>query len=124
MAEWARKLVESFEAAASRPPREATWAPAADVCQGRHEWLVKFELAGVRVEDMRLHVEGRCVEVQGVRRDRPIVDGQRVYSLEIAYHRFQRRVELPFDLRTADVRSEYRDGMLLVRIVPRRTRHE
>jgi HSP20 family molecular chaperone IbpA len=64
------------------------------------------------------------VEVQGVRRDRPIVDGQRVYSLEIAYHRFQRRVELPFDLRTADVRSEYRDGMLLVRIVPRRTRDE
>jgi hypothetical protein len=33
-------------------------------------------------------------------------------------------VELPFDLRTADVRSEYRDGMLLVRIVPRRTRDE
>jgi HSP20 family protein len=36
--------------------------------------------------------------------------------MEIAYSRFERSVELPCNLDRADITTEYRDGMLLVRI--------
>ena len=38
--------------------------------------------------------------------------------MEISYNRFRRSIELPIDLTQADIRSEYRDGMLLVLIKP------
>jgi HSP20 family molecular chaperone IbpA len=36
--------------------------------------------------------------------------------MEIAYSRFERQVELPGDLQRAKIDTEFRDGMLLVRI--------
>jgi HSP20 family molecular chaperone IbpA len=36
--------------------------------------------------------------------------------MEISYSAFERCMELPCDLQTADITSEYRDGMLVVRI--------
>jgi HSP20 family protein len=37
--------------------------------------------------------------------------------LEIAYSRFEREIELPAELDPAHVSTEYRDGMLLIRLV-------
>jgi HSP20 family molecular chaperone IbpA len=36
--------------------------------------------------------------------------------MEIAYSRFERQVELPGDLQSARIETEFRHGMLLVRI--------
>ena len=54
------------------------------------------------------------------RRDGVIEKGYLVHSLEIAYCRFERTVELPSELDEAEVRSDYRDGMLLISITPNR----
>lgn len=95
---------------------ESPWNPAADVYRGRNGWLVKFELAGVRPEDLELTVLGNCLTLRGVRRDCTALEGCRYYQMEIAYSPFERSLTLPCDLGRADVTSEYRDGMLLVRI--------
>ena len=84
--------------------------------RSRNGWLVKFELAGVRPEDMELTVQGNRLTLRGVRRDCTALEGCRYYQMEIAYSHFERSLELPCDLERADVTSEYRDGMLLVRI--------
>jgi HSP20 family protein len=90
------------------------WQPRADVYRGRHGWLVKLELAGVRVEDVHLTLAGRRIIVEGVRRDFSIREGQRTYSMEIAYNRFERAIDLPCDVEKARIVTEYRDGMLLI----------
>jgi HSP20 family protein len=97
---------------------ESPWRPAADVYRGRSGWLVKFELAGVRPEDLELTVLGNRLTLRGVRRDRECtaLEGCRYYQMEIAYSPFERSLTLPCDLERANVTSEYRDGMLLVRI--------
>ena len=101
------------------------WCPATDVYQTRQGWVVKFELAGVRTEDVDLEVSGRRMTVRGVRRDCTASGECSYYRMEITYSRFERAVELPVDLDRADIETEYRDGMLLVRIVPARVRiHE
>jgi HSP20 family protein len=95
---------------------ESPWRPAADVYRGRSGWLVKFELAGVRPEDLELTMLGNRLTLRGVRRDCTALEGCRYYQMEIAYSPFERSLTLPCDLERADVTSEYRDGMLLVRI--------
>jgi HSP20 family protein len=96
--------------------QRSLWRPAADVYRGRNGWIVKFELAGVRLEDLELTVLGNRLTLRGIRRDCAAVEDCHYYQMEIAYSSFERSLTLPCDLERADVTSEYRDGMLLVRI--------
>lgn len=116
-----RRLLHTFFSSADEPLGDTCWCPSADVHRGRDAWLVKFDLAGVRADDIELTVQGRYLRVGGVRRDVTLLDNQQVYSMEIAYNRFRRSIELPFDLTESEIRSEYRDGMLLVLIKPPRS---
>jgi len=96
--------------------RDTCWHPLADVYRTRQGWLIKFDLAGVRPEDVQVSVSGRRLRVQGVRRDWCAEEGCRSYLLEISYSEFDRTLELPFDLEPAHIEMEYREGMLLVRV--------
>jgi HSP20 family protein len=96
--------------------QETPWRPAADIYRTPDGWAVKFELAGVRAEDIDLEVHGRRLRLRGVRRDCAPRGARSVYQMEIAYSGFERVVQLPCDLDRADVTTNYRDGMLLVHI--------
>jgi HSP20 family protein len=94
---------------------EAPWRPAADVYRTPDGWAVKFELAGVRAEDIDLEVSGRILCLRGTRRD-CAPPGSQIHLMEIAYSRFERTLTLPCDLDKADIQTSYRDGLLLVTI--------
>ena len=98
------------------PCGDVPWEPAADVYRTPLGWLVKFEMAGVRPEDIKLEAVGNTLTVSGVRRDRVREEGCRYYRMEIAYNRFERTLELPCEIGRGDVSTDYRDGMLLVHI--------
>ena len=53
----------------------------------------------------------------GTRRDFSVLEGGEFYSMEIAYNRFERSIELPVDLDKSEIRTEYRDGMFLLEIL-------
>ena len=110
------RLMHTLFLPAAGSCRDTLWCPAADVYRNRHGWLVKFDLAGVRPEDIDLEVSGHRMTVRGVRRDCTSHEGCSYYRLEIPYSRFERSLELPCDLERADITTEYRDGMLLVHI--------
>ena len=114
-----RRMMQSFFDAVTETYGNTCWCPSADIYRGRNGWLIKFDLAGVRAEDIRLRGEGRRIIVEGVRRDYSVLEDQRAYSMEISYNRFRRALELPCDVSECDIRSEYRDGMFLVLISPR-----
>jgi HSP20 family protein len=112
------RFLRSFFDAKTEPYGNTCWCPAADVYRGRAGWLIKFDLAGVRAEDIRLRIDGARVTLEGIRRDYSILDDQQAFSMEIAYNRFRRSVELPCDVQDCEISSEYRDGMFLVVIMP------
>jgi len=103
--------------------RETPWQPNVDVYRTSKGWLVKFELAGVRVEDIDLEVLGKRLTLRGLRRDTLHEQGKNVepscihHRMEINYGRFERSLELPCDLSKVDIRSEYVDGLLHVHIL-------
>jgi HSP20 family protein len=87
-----------------------------DVYRTRSGWLAKFDLAGIRLEDLQVRVQGRCLSVEGVRRDSFFEEGCHYHSLEISYSQFERQLEFPVDLSQAQISTDYQAGMLLVRI--------
>ena len=93
------------------------WVPPADVYRTQNGWLLKFDLAGVRLEDVTVNVRGRYVSVSGVRRDSVIEEGCSYYAMEISYNRFERSLEMPVNLAHARVTIEARNGLLLVRMI-------
>jgi HSP20 family protein len=94
------------------------WCPAADVYRASDGWLVKLDLAGIRPQDIEVEVRGRRLLVRGTRRDWSREEGHRHYRMEIAYSHFERSLELPCDLERANIKTDYRDGMLFVQIIP------
>jgi HSP20 family protein len=96
--------------------RSHFWLPAADVYETASGWIVKLELAGVRPEDISVAVQGNMLRIGGRRRDWVVHETQCCRSLEISYERFERRFELSGVLERGQISTEYRDGMLLVKI--------
>jgi HSP20 family protein len=96
--------------------QQELWHPAADVYRTRWGWILKFELAGLRLDDIHVHLGRHALTVSGVRRDQVVEDGIYHYLMEISYNRFERTIELPTDLEQSRLRLDYRDGILFVRI--------
>lgn len=101
----------------SFPELREPWVPAVDVYRTRDGWMLKFDLAGVQVEDVTVSVGGRRVSISGIRRDSVVEEGCSYYAMEISYDRFERTIELPSHLDDASVKLESRDGILLVRMI-------
>ncbi|MFQ3650127.1 MAG: Hsp20/alpha crystallin family protein [Gemmataceae bacterium] len=99
----------------------APWHPHLDVYRTPTGWLLKYELAGVRAEDIQLEALGGMLTLRGTRRD-AVLEGACGsiihHRMEISYHRFERVVQLPCDVKAAEIVTELRDGLLLVRITP------
>jgi len=111
------RLLHSMLEPVNEAMRQLRWQPPADVYRTSYGWLVKFDLAGVRPEDIAVTARGERLSVQGRRRDLVVEDqGCSSYSMEITYSQFERTLELPCDLSRAHVTTDYRDGMLFVRI--------
>jgi HSP20 family protein len=100
------------------------WRPALDIYRKPRGWLLKFDLAGVRLEDIGVEVEGCRVTVRGIRRDWLLEQGYSHYSMEIAYSRFERTVELPCKLANPSLSMEYQHGILIIRVNTEGTKDE
>jgi len=99
-----------------QPAEHLGWQPALDIYELKDGWLIKADLAGVRPNEVSVSLVGRVICIQGTRRDWCVEEGCCHYRMEIEYSRFERTVELPDDPGAATLQTEYRDGMLLVRI--------
>jgi HSP20 family protein len=113
------KAIQSLLSTAARQALLPRWRPAADIYRTSEGWLVKLELAGVSQDDIQVSVCGRTLTVRGRRRDSLISEGGEHLLLEISYSEFERQIELPCDLERCELRTEWHDGMLLLRIRPR-----
>ena len=99
------------------PAEDRSWQPPLDIYELNDGWLLKADLAGIRPDEVTVSLQGRTVTLRGHRRDLSVAEGCAHYRMEIAYSSFERSVELPADPGgDARVQTDYRDGMLLVRI--------
>ncbi|MBW2425346.1 MAG: Hsp20/alpha crystallin family protein, partial [Deltaproteobacteria bacterium] len=96
------------------------WQPAADVFETEEEILVRFEVAGVRGEDLKVNVEGSVLRLRGVRRAPSASAVQRLLQMEISFGPFEREIPIEARFDAGNVRARLEDGFLEVRIPKRR----
>lgn len=112
------RMMQSLMPTPAGMAAESAWQPAADVYGTSDGWLIKFDLAGVKAEEIELTAKANRLTVRGSRRDWCLEEACRCHQMEISYSHFERNLELPCDLDHASIAAEYREGMLLVRIHP------
>jgi HSP20 family protein len=93
---------------------ERVWYPPADVYQTREGWIVKVELAGVRLDDLEIAIESNVLRVAGSRRDTSCTDCISYHQLEITYSRFEKIVRFPASVEGSSVATAYQDGLLII----------
>jgi HSP20 family protein len=94
------------------------WVPAADVYELHAGWMIKVELAGIRPQDVSVTLDGDILRIVGRRRDWVAHETRGCRSLEISYERFERRFDLADVPDGSRIITEYRDGMLLIKVLP------
>lgn len=97
------------------------WQPSADVFETEQEVVVRFEVAGVRGDDLRVNVEGTVLRLRGVRRTPPSSAIDRLHQMEISFGPFEREIAIQAVFDSEGVRARLEDGFLEVRL-PKRSR--
>jgi HSP20 family protein len=94
------------------------WNPAVDIYEENDNIVVKAEIPGVDKKSINVDVKDRVLTIKGERSEDNEVNEERYYRRERTYGRFERAFTLPADVKTDDIKAEYKDGVLKV-LVPK-----
>ncbi|HEX5220871.1 MAG TPA: Hsp20/alpha crystallin family protein [Verrucomicrobiae bacterium] len=90
------------------------WEPSLDVYEDRDKITIKAELAGMKLEDIDVRVDGNTLSISGERKcEEEKTEGERCRS-ERYFGRFQRSIGLSTAIDAEKVSAKYRDGILTV----------
>lgn len=92
------------------------WAPLVDVIEDEKEYLIKVELPEVQKDDVKVIVENGTLTISGERKAEKDEKGRRFHRIERYYGRFERTFGIPDDAETDNVKAEFKDGVLRVRL--------
>ena len=92
------------------------WSPLVDIAEDEKEYLIKAELPEVQKEDVKLTVENGTLTISGERKAEKVEKGRKFHRVERYYGRFERNFSIPDDADGANVRAEFKDGVLRVHL--------
>lgn len=93
------------------------WKPAVEVYERSTEVLVRVELPGIRIDDVRIILEGATLKVSGERRVPHLLPEAQCDLCEILEGKFHRQIELPHPVKGEGARSHFEAGVLQVRLL-------
>jgi HSP20 family protein len=92
------------------------WAPLVDIAEDEREYLIKVELPEVKREEVKVTVEGGTLTIAGERKAEKEEKGRKFHRVERYYGRFERSFSIPDDAEAANVKAEFKDGVLRVHL--------
>lgn len=94
----------------------ADWAPAVDIQETEHEYLIKAELPEMKKEDVKVDVLDGVLTIEGERTQEKEEKGKKFHKTERAYGKFVRQFALPTEVDATKVEAAYKDGVLSVHL--------
>ena len=95
-----------------RRTHATAWIPNADIFARGDDLVIRFELAGVREEDIDISLIGGVLSVSGERRSELDEEEVHFYTRERSYGNFRRSMNLPEGVDGSKISASYEDGML------------
>ena len=91
------------------------WIPPVDIYEnGNDEIVLKAELPGLQREDISLRVENNTLTLHGERKRDTEIRQEQYHRVERSYGAFSRSFSLPSRIDTANVRAEFKEGVLSI----------
>lgn len=90
----------------------STWSPACDVFENDNAIMIKAELPGVKKEDVKVTIENNVLTLRGERKFEEEVKRENFHRVERAYGEFMRSFTLPNYVDSANIKAEFKDGLL------------
>src|SRR5207248_2754432 len=92
------------------------WAPAVEVHQHDGEIVVRADLPGMKKEDVHVEITDQNLVIQGERQQSCEEKDEGHFRSECRYGSFYRSLPLPKGVQADDIKAEFADGVLEVRV--------
>jgi HSP20 family protein len=96
-----------------------SWAPAVDIYEKDGNIVLKAELPGLDPKDVDVRVENNILTLRGERKFDNEVKRDSYHRVERAYGTFTRSFTLPNVVDTANIKADFKDGVLHV-VLPKK----
>jgi len=115
-----RQFTDEMDRMFGPGPRLATeiaaWTPAIEVKEKEGKLLVTAELPGVKKEDVKVHIDGDMLVVEGERKEEKEEKREGYYHSERSYGKFYRSIELPEGAKPDLTAAAFNNGVLEITI--------
>jgi HSP20 family protein len=92
------------------------WLPAVDIQESDTEYAVKADLPDVKKEDIKVELLDGMLTIEGERKKEKEEKGKKFHRVERQYGQFARRFVLPNEVDAANVKADFKDGVLSVQL--------
>ncbi len=116
MRRFTEDLDRVFNYAPLTPGSGTAWSPAIEVKEKDGKLLVTAELPGVKKEDVKVHIEGDTLVVEGERKEEKEEKREGYYHTERFYGNFYRAIPLPEGAKVDLTAANFKDGVLEITI--------
>src|SRR5262245_12903275 len=99
----------------------AEWTPAVDILEGENEIVIKAELPGMNEKDIVVSLDNNVLTLRGDRHFEKDVKKENYHRMERTYGTFFRSFTLPAFVDVANVKAEYKDGLLKIALPKKET---
>ena len=96
--------------------QSSTWLPAVDVWETEDELVLSFDLPGIAEDKVAVELDDNVLTVSGERDRTSEHSSERFYRFERRFGTFSRSVTLPTGVNEQDIKADYTNGVLEVRV--------
>jgi len=110
------RLFHGLAAGSPASETQAIWSPRVDVEERREGYVVKAELPGIKLEDIKITVADNQLVIRGEKRREVEKNDTAYHRVERVYGSFERAFTLTKAVAAEKIEATYRDGVLEVRV--------
>lgn len=110
------RLMSAFLGQANGETTGRPWVPAVDVWETEKELVYAFDLPGTPEDRISVEFDDGALTISGERERTDEVRNEGFYRYERRFGSFSRTVGLPQGVTEDDVKADYRDGVLEIKI--------
>ena len=110
------RLMGAFLGQANGETTGRPWVPAVDVWETEKELVYAFDLPGIPEDKISVEFDDGALTISGERERTDEVREEGFYRYERRFGSFSRTVGLPQGVTEDDVKADYRDGVLEVKV--------
>jgi len=92
------------------------WTPPIDLFEDKDSFIVRAELPGMKKEEIDLSLHDGSLSISGERKAEGKYQDAEVYRTERFFGRFQRTITFSAPVAADQVRAQYKDGVLTVKL--------